>query len=146
MFRSLAFSVFLAVARTGVAQVGLPPDSVPVVPSIDDAELDTKGIPTVEVLPEYPGGQEELARFIRNEVTYPKKARRTGIEGKVVVRFVVDKDGRVTDVTVAKSVDPLLDAEAVRAVQAMPPWTPGTMNGKPVKVMYNLPVLFKLKG
>ncbi|MBL8002726.1 MAG: energy transducer TonB [Flavobacteriales bacterium] len=97
------------------------------------------------MLPSFPGGEKALAAYMVKEVTYPKKAKKAGIEGKVIVGFVVDKDGAVTDAKVTRGVDPLLDAEALRAVQAMPKWIPGTVNGKPVKVFFNLPVRFKLK-
>lgn len=100
---------------------------------------------TVEEMPEFPGGVEALAAFIKKEVKYPKKAKRAGIEGQVVVGFIVDKDGSVTDVVVAKGVDPLLDEEAMRAVRLMPKWKPGLQNGKPVKTKFNLPVRFKLQ-
>jgi TonB family protein len=143
MWRSLAFGLHLALAHACAAQGTTPPDSVPVVPTIDDTQLGKT--PPVEVPATFPGGQEALAAFMVKEVKYPKKARRDGVQGQVVVAFIVDKDGSVTDVQVARGVDPLLDAEAVRAVQAMPKWTPGTMNGRPVKVKYTLPVRFKLQ-
>lgn len=104
-----------------------------------------RDLPGPQEMPEFPGGQEALAAFMKKEVKYPKKAKRAGIEGQVVVGFIVDKDGSVTDVTVAKGVDPLLDEEAMRAVRLMPKWRPGMMNGKPVKTKFNLPVRFKLQ-
>lgn len=111
---------------------------------VPPTEADASGV-MVEEMPEFPGGQEALAAFMIKEVKYPKKAKRAGIEGQVVVGFIVDKDGSVTDVTVAKGVDPLLDEEAMRAVRLMPKWRPGMMNGKPVKTKFNLPVRFRLK-
>lgn len=102
-------------------------------------------MPGPAVMPEYPGGQEALAKFMVDEVKYPKKAKKQSIEGRVYVSFVVDKDGSVTDVAIAKGVDPLLDEEAKRAVRLMPKWKPGTQNAKPVKTKFNLPVVFKLK-
>jgi protein TonB len=99
----------------------------------------------ISVMPEFPGGEAALAAFIKKEVKYPKKAKRAGIQGKVLVSFVVDKDGSVTDVSIARGMDPLLDEEAMRAVRLMPKWTPGLLNGKPVKTKFNLPVSFVLK-
>jgi protein TonB len=145
MIRSLALWCVLLAAPLCLAQGNSPSDGPPVVPAIDDTGQEQDVVPHVEVQPEFPGGQAALAAFMVKEVQYPKKAKRGGVEGQVIVGFVVDKDGSVTDVQVVRGVDPLLDAEAVRAVQAMPKWTPGTMNGKPVKVKYNLPVRFKLK-
>jgi protein TonB len=144
MIRSLALWCLLLPAPLCLAQGTSPSDSLPAVPGVDDTEFEQAVVPRVEVQPEYPGGQQALAAFMVKEVKYPKKAKRDGIQGQVIVSFVVDKDGSVIDVQVAKGVDPLLDAEAVRAVEAMPKWNPGTMNGKPVKVKYNLPVRFKL--
>jgi protein TonB len=140
MVRSLFLALGLVFGGCAFAQDDppLPPDG----PGIDDARIETLPL---EVMPEFPGGEAALAAFIKKEVKYPKKAKRAGIEGQVVIRFVVDKDGSVSDAKVAKGVDPLLDAEALRAVQAMPKWTPGKLNGKPVKVQFNLPVRFRLQ-
>jgi protein TonB len=98
-----------------------------------------------EKMPQYPGGEEELFKYLQNEVKYPKKSRRKGITGKVYINFEIDKDGNVSNVSVVKSVDSLLDAEALRAVQLMPRWTPGYQDGVPVRVQYNLPINFTLK-
>jgi TonB family protein len=88
--------------------------------------------------------EQAIADFVVAKLKYPKKARRKGIEGKVVVKFVVEKNGEVGDVLVVHSVSPLLDQEAVRVVQAMPAFRPGTQSGKPVRVMFHLPFNFAL--
>jgi TonB family protein len=88
--------------------------------------------------------EQAIADFVISELKYPKKARRKGIEGKVVVKFVIEKNGEVGEATVVKSVSPLLDQEALRVVQSMPPFRPGTQRGKPVRVMFHLPFNFAL--
>lgn len=98
----------------------------------------------VEVMPQFPGGQGELMKFLRNNIKYPAEAQKKKIEGLVIVTFVVNKKGRIIDPTVERSAHPLLDAEALRVVKRMPKWTPGRMNGEPVNVKYALPVTFKL--
>ena len=99
----------------------------------------------VEEMPEYPGGMSELMKYFSTNMRYPKEAQSKGIQGRVIVQFVVEKDGSITDAKVMKPVDPQLDAEALRAVNAMPKWTPGKQRGKAVRVRYTLPVMFHLK-
>lgn len=98
----------------------------------------------VEVMPQFPGGNGALLKYILDNIQYPKNARKTGTEGDVYVTFMLDREGKVTEPKVLKGVSEELDAEAIRVVSAMPQWTPGTQNGKPVMVQYNLPVRFKL--
>lgn len=100
---------------------------------------------TPETMPEYLGGMEALSSFLSENIVYPDEAQEKGISGRVMVQYVIEKDGSVTEVKVMKGVDPLLDAEAVRVVKAMPKWKPGTVNGKPVRVKYMLPIVFKIK-
>lgn len=88
--------------------------------------------------------QNELMRFISSRMRYPEEAREAGIEGRVYVRFVVNKEGKVTQVRVMRSAHALLEAEAIRVVSALPDFVPGQMQGKPVNVEYTLPLLFKL--
>ena len=99
----------------------------------------------VEEMPEYPGGMSELMKYFSTNMRYPKEAQSKGIQGRVIVQFVVEKDGSITDAKVMKPVDPQLDAEALRVVNAMPKWTPGKQRGKAVRVRYTLPVMFHLK-
>ena len=98
----------------------------------------------VEVMPQFPGGQIAMMKYIMENMKYPEQAMKEGIQGRVTVRFIVEKDGRVSNVRLLRSVQPLLDKEAVRVVESMPKWTPGKHNGKPVRVRFNLPVMFKL--
>ena len=97
-------------------------------------------------MPEYPGGLQELMNFLMQNVKYPDAAKAKGLEGKVVVRFTVDAKGKVVNPTVIKSVDPMLDAEALRVVGKMPAWKPASVDGKPVDSQFVVPVSFKLSG
>lgn len=94
--------------------------------------------------PQYPGGLQGLMEFLMENVKYPPEAAKAGIQGKVLVSFIVNKDGTISDVSVRNSVNPLLDAEAKRVVSIMPRWIPGEHNGKKVRVVYLLPVTFRL--
>lgn len=98
----------------------------------------------VEVMPQYPGGQIAMMKYIMENMKYPKQAMKEGIQGRVAVSFIVEKDGSISDVKPILSVHPLLNKEAVRVVKSMPKWTPGKQNGKPVRVRFNLPIMFKL--
>lgn len=100
----------------------------------------------VDVMPEYPGGRVALMKFLMENVRYPQAAIENNITGRVIVRFVVEKDGKISNVKVEKSVDPTLDAEAKRVVQAMPKWNPGKRDGQLVRVKYALPVTFRLSA
>ncbi len=97
-----------------------------------------------EIMPQFPGGFNELVRYLSTNIKYPKKARRQGISGKVVLKFIVDVDGSIQNITVEKSVSEELDEEAIRVVKKMPKWQPGLFDGTKVKVYYLLPVSFKL--
>ena len=98
----------------------------------------------VEKMPEFPGGLQALTKYLQTNVAYPETSAQKGIQGRVIVQFVVEKDSTITNVEVGNSVDSLLDAEAIRVVEAMPKWVPGEQNGKPVRVKYTLPVTFRL--
>lgn len=95
-------------------------------------------------MPEFPGGPEALMNFMQDNIKYPRMAREDKISGRVIVSFIVEKDGSIDDVNVLQSVDRSLDAEAVRVVKAMPKWKPAFVEGKPVRVQFNLPVKFTL--
>lgn len=97
-----------------------------------------------EVNPKFPGGEQELMKFLTTNLKYPKKAQQNGVEGRVLMQFVVDKDGTITDPKVFRSVDEELDAEAYRVVKMMPKWEPGLVENKPVRVRFTLPITFKL--
>lgn len=99
----------------------------------------------VESMPEFKGGMPELYKYLGNNIKYPVMAKESGIQGKVYVTFVVERDGSITDVRVLRGIGGGCDEEAVRVVQDMPNWTPGKQRGKPVRVQYNLPVRFTLQ-
>lgn len=99
----------------------------------------------VEQMPSFPGGPSALMEWLSNNVKYPVVAQENGVQGRVVVSFVVERDGSITDVKVVRGVDPSLDKEASRVVRAMPRWIPGKQNGSAVRVKYNVPVAFRLQ-
>ncbi len=99
----------------------------------------------VEDMPEFPGGELALRKYIANAIKYPVIAQENGIQGKVYVTFVVDKDGGISDARVARGVDPSLDKEALRVVNTLPKWKPGKQRGKPVRVSYTVPINFVLQ-
>lgn len=98
----------------------------------------------VEDMPEFPGGTAALLEYLRKNIKYPAICRENNIQGRVIVSFVVNKDGAIVDPEVVKSVNPSLDKEAVRVISNMPPWKPGKQRGKPVRVKYTVPVNFRL--
>lgn len=97
-----------------------------------------------EIMPEFIGGADALDEFVKTNLKYPADAKSKGIQGKVYVQFVVEKDGSITNVTVRRGVNPLLDAEAVRIAKLLPAFKPGTMRGKKVRTRYTLPITFTL--
>ena len=98
----------------------------------------------VEKLPEFPGGMVELMKWLTRNLHYPALAQRQRLEGKVVVSFIINKDGSVTNEKIEKSIDPLLDQEALRVVKMMPKWKPGIEKNKPCRTMFAIPINFKL--
>ncbi|MBQ5533597.1 MAG: energy transducer TonB, partial [Bacteroidales bacterium] len=98
----------------------------------------------VEQEPEYPGGEEAMYKFLSDNLVYPKAAREKGIQGKVIVEFVVEKNGKISNVKAVKSVSPELDAEAIRVVSKMPKWKPGVQRGEKVRSRWRLPIHFQL--
>lgn len=99
----------------------------------------------VEQKPSFPGGDAALYKWLGNQIMYPSDAYEAGIQGRVIVSFVIEKDGSISLAQVVRKKHPSLDAEALRVVKKMPRWTPGKNNGQPVRVKYNLPVTFKLQ-
>lgn len=97
----------------------------------------------LEVKPEFPNGNEGLAKYLSENIKYPKKALKNGVSGKVFVQFVIDKTGKVTNVVAVRGVEKSLDKEAVRVIKSMPKWKPGMKDGQPVKVKYTIPINFK---
>ena len=111
----------------------------------EEEEEDAPVFFIVEDMPEFPGGEVELRKYIAKSVKYPVIAQENGIQGRVYISFVVSKKGEVTEVKVARGVDPNLDKEAIRVVKAMPKWKPGKQRGKAVKVSYTVPINFVLQ-
>ena len=99
----------------------------------------------VEQNPSFPGGNDALMKWLSKNLKYPASAQDNGIQGRVMVQFVVNKDGSIVDPKVVRSIDPALDKEALRVVSAMPKWQPGKQRGKTVRVRFTLPVLFRLQ-
>lgn len=106
---------------------------------------ETKIFTVVEQMPMFPGGDPALMGYLRDNIHYPTVAAENGVQGRVVVGFVVERDGSITDVNIIRSVDPSLDREAMRVVKSMPRWTPGKQNGSAVRVKYQVPVTFRLE-
>jgi len=115
-------------------------------PPVEEPKVDETAIfVLVEEMPEFHGGTAALFEYLNKNMRYPAVARDNGISGKVIVQFVVEKDGSIKDVEVARSVDPYLDKEAVRVIQAMPKWKPGKQRNNPVRVKFTVPVTFRLQ-
>ncbi len=108
-------------------------------------EEENKVFDIVEQQPLFPGGPTALMKYLSENTKYPVVAQENGVQGRVTVQFVVEKDGSISDVHVLRGVDPSLDKEAVRVVKSMPRWTPGKQNGITVRVNYRVPVLFRLQ-
>ena len=104
-----------------------------------------KVLEKAEVMPEFPGGDQAMMDFVAKNVQYPQEAKDKEISGRVLVSFVIEKDGSITDVKVVKGIGGGCDEEAVRVVKAMPKWKPGKDKGKPVRVSYMMPFTFKLQ-
>ena len=121
----------------------------PVSPEAKEAPADSTAKEEVfmvaEQMPEFPGGMKEMLKFLQDNLKYPENAMKNNVQGRVIVQFVVEKDGTLTEFKVARSVDPDLDAEALRVLQTMPKWKPGMQRGKIVRVKFTVPVSFKLQ-
>lgn len=143
-------AVLFLVLSTAAAQAQVPENIDNISPqTISDkpstSEMKTEAFVFVEEMPQFPGGQDALFKFIAQNLKYPKDAVEMDIQGKVYVRFIVEADGRVTNVNVVRGIHSSLDNEAVRVVNSMPEWKPGKQNGKDVRVQFTLPINFSLK-
>lgn len=98
----------------------------------------------LEKVPAYPGGDDKLVEYLSKKIIYPKEAVAKKIQGRVICKFMVNEDGSITNIEVIRSVDPLLDAEAIRVIKTLPKFVPGTQHKKPVGVYFNLPITFSL--
>jgi len=133
-----AFVLGLLIIPVSVKAAGLPQN-------IDTDEDLTPIFSQVEEMPKFSGGHTEVLKYLHKNLRYPAIAQENGIQGRVVVQCVINKDGSVSDVQVLQGVDPALDKEALRVVSTMPRWTPGKQRGKPVRVRYTLPITFRLQ-
>ncbi len=109
-----------------------------------DSNQNDRPFTTVEIMPRYPGGDDEMFKFIGENLKYPESAEKANIQGRVIIRFVVDKEGNVIEPKVLRGVDPACDAESLRVISMMPKWTPGKQNGKEVAVYFTIPIIFKI--
>ena len=125
--------------RSDIAVAAPPPPPAP------KPEVSNKVFDVVEEMPHFPGGAAALQAFLSSNTKYPVVAQENGVQGRVIVSFVVERDGSITDVRVVRSVDPSLDREATRVVKSMPRWSPGKQNGSAVRVKYTIPVVFRLQ-
>ena len=121
-------------------------NSHPVIGQLEQKDDTTKIFEVVEQMPKFPGGDAAMMQFLSRTVKYPKDAQEQQKQGRVVVSFVVEKDGSVTEAKILRSVFPSLDEEALRVISAMPKWEPGMQRGKAVRVKYTIPISFKLQG
>ena len=111
----------------------------------EEVEEEQQIFEVVEEAPEFPGGMGALMKFLGSNIKYPTIAQENGVQGRVIVQFVVNKDGSIVDAKVMRSVDPYLDKEALRVVSSMPKWKPGKQRGKAVRCRYTVPVMFRLQ-
>lgn len=115
-------------------------------PVVEEEEPEEETIfEIVEQMPEFPGGQAALMQYLAKNIKYPTIAQENGTQGRVIIQFVVNRDGSIVDPVVVRSVDPYLDREALRVVQTLPKWKPGQQRGKPVRVKFTVPVQFRLQ-
>ena len=133
----------VAVRKAEAAQSGAEAQPAEAVPEADVPGPDDKVYDIAEQQPEFPGGQVAMAKWLGETIRYPAEAAKKGVEGRVVVRFVIGSDGTVGDAKVVHGVDPLLDQEALRVINAMPKWIPGKQGGKAVAVRYMVPITFR---
>ena len=122
------------IGETVVTAVGKTP--VPVTGEVYDV---------VDKMPEYPGGMAGLMQYLSKNIRYPAEAHTKGIQGRVTVSVIINAEGKAVNASIVRSVDPILDAEALRVASNMPGWSPGTKDGKPVNVKYTFPVVFRLQ-
>ena len=113
---------------------------------VEEEEVDEQEIFTVvEEMPSFPGGMGECMTFLSKNINYPSISQENGVQGRVIVQFVVNTDGSIVEPVVVRGVDPYLDKEALRVIKMMPKWTPGKQRNKPVRVKYTVPVMFRLQ-
>ena len=119
-------------------------DDVPIV--VEEPEQEEQIFQVVEERPQFPGGDAELMKYLQKNIKYPTICQEQGIQGRVIVQFVVNTDGSIVDPQVIKPVNPHLDKEALRVISTMPKWSPGKQRGKAVRVRFTVPVTFRLSN
>ena len=113
---------------------------------VEEEEVEEQQIfQVVEEMPEFPGGMAECMKWLGKNIKYPTISQENGVQGRVIVQFVVNRDGSIVDPVVVRGVDPYLDKEALRVISTMPKWKPGKQRGKAVRVKYTVPVMFRLQ-
>ena len=110
---------------------------------VEEAKEET--LTVVDVMPQYPGGDREFLKFIAHSIMYPTDAQEAGVQVRVICSFVVDKKGNILEPIIIRGIDPSLDAEALRVIGMMPRWPPGSQDGKAVRVLYTVPITFRLQ-
>ena len=146
MLAALPVAALLMVVGCKPAVTENPDTSVEAYASIHDMPADTTDTYLmVEAEPEFPGGMEALMKYLSENIKYPEQAKKENIQGKVYMRFVVERDGSIVDAEILRGIGGGCDEEALRVVNAMPKWEPGKQKGTPVRVQYNLPIVFKLQ-
>ena len=154
--KKILIIAFVFLSSNLICQVD-PPPSPPTAPKVDvntitvnskddSSILNNQIFDIVEVVPEFPGGDVALIKFLSDNIAYPELAKEEGHQGRVYIQFVVWKDGSVRDVNVVKGAHSSLDKEAIRVVNLMPKWKPGIQRGKPVNCRFTLPIKFKIDG
>lgn len=136
---SLTFILFCS------GNIGVMAQSTDEVNTSPSGVQDTTVHKVVEQMPEFPGGMNTFMKWFAKNMKYPEIAQKEKIQGKVIVSFIVEKDGSITNAEVKQSVSPVLDAEALRIINTMPAWIPGKVRGKAVRSYYSLPVMFNLQ-
>ena len=141
LFNSTILTIVFALISVSM----LAQDSVSAADAADASDYGDVIYVVTETMPEFPGGMQEMMRFINENIVYPVEAAQKGIQGRAICQFVVEKDGSISNVVVIRSSgDRDLDNEAIRVVQSMPQWKPGKQRGVPVRVQYTIPVSFRL--
>ena len=131
-------------AGTRIIAFGVPTEGAKELKAVEQIAKPGKIFDVVEEMPQFPGGPQALFEFLGKTIKYPEDAEKAGIQGRVIITFVVETDGSISDARVVKSVSPSLDAEAIRVINAMPNWEPGKQNGEAIRVKYTVPITFRL--
>ncbi|MCF8343163.1 MAG: energy transducer TonB [Bacteroidales bacterium] len=148
VYQFVLFIILTGCIAFGHAQEQSDEEAREVVIMINDSStsIDEDVFVVVEQMPEFPGGDEAMYKYIADTISYPEKAKKLGLQGRVFVTFVVERDGSINQARILRGIGGGCDEEALRVVQDMPKWKPGIQRGKPVRVQYNLPIKFTLSA